>query len=44
MRIAFKKRRLRSRATHPAIAETELARLLILSLPASHSNHPRNGT
>jgi hypothetical protein len=36
MTIAFKKLRPRSRATHPTVVETDVARLLLLSLhPAS---------
>jgi hypothetical protein len=43
MTFAFRRRRRRSPATRPAVVETEVARLLLLSLPASNRNHQTNG-
>jgi hypothetical protein len=43
MTITFKKLRPRSRATRQAIAETEVARLLLLSLPPGYRMSPTNG-
>jgi hypothetical protein len=36
MTIAFKKRRRRESATRSPVVETEVARLLLLSLPPAH--------
>jgi hypothetical protein len=43
MTIAFKKRRPRSRATRPLVVETEVARLLLLSLPPGYRLPPTDG-
>jgi hypothetical protein len=40
MTIRFNRHSPRGRVIHPGLVETEVARLLILSRPASHPNHP----
>jgi hypothetical protein len=41
--FAVKKLRPRSRATHPAVVDADVARLLLLSLPPGYRMHPKNG-
>jgi hypothetical protein len=43
MTIAFKKRRRRKSVDRQAVAEAELLRLWILSLPPGYRMQPRNG-
>jgi hypothetical protein len=43
MTLSFKKRRLRTGITHPAVVETEVARLLLLSLPPGYRLPPTDG-
>ena len=43
MTIKFKRRRERKSVDRQAVAETELLRLWILSLPPGHRMHPTNG-